>query len=309
MEGIVENRLFVGDLPAGCTKTDVQLLIERSHLQVHDVYTPNDVTITGVPRRFAIVQCRGDATGFRNVIKALNNCLWKGSRLRVEIAKEFLFQRLTKERLMQPDSVEKAEISCSSDIPPFTNEYVRLRKYACRPVTEISVVPRSSTSAVSKRPACKKSRLDESGGADYIIEEVTTMDNNNQCQRKVVDTSVRTSGVRRGFGTLVSCSTCIDHSPVNIVEDSLEDENIPCLSAEEVSQYSLEQERSRYKKTILLLSGGQHLGADPVRSQQAETVGSQFTNLTELKSIFHKEVQCIGKFVGVEIDGMVSGRR
>lgn len=110
MSGIV--RLFVGNTPHSAQKEDIHTLVSKI-CPVHDVYIPPR-TITGLPRSFAIVEIKSDMKDLRKCLQLLNNTNWKGSRLRIEVARPFYVDRLQSERRLE---LEPA--ICTEDSPPY----------------------------------------------------------------------------------------------------------------------------------------------------------------------------------------------
>ena len=100
------TRLYVGNLPLQTTAEDLSMLVGRI-CPVEDIYFPGK-GITGIHRQFAIVKVPGvgnddPESPFKQCIKTLNAVRWKGSKLRVEVAKEFFTERLERERKEDQD--------------------------------------------------------------------------------------------------------------------------------------------------------------------------------------------------------------
>lgn len=89
-------RLFVGNVPRTAHEEDVRALVSKI-CPVNDVYIPPK-TPTGLPRPFAIVEIKSDMKALRKCLQILNNTNWKGSRLRIEVARQFYADKLNQER-------------------------------------------------------------------------------------------------------------------------------------------------------------------------------------------------------------------
>lgn len=100
---IVENkklpRIYISNIPYGTLEKDIKLLIEKVS-PVREIYLPG-LTPTGLYRDFAIVTLEyndneGKLPNYDNAVlaalkcvKALNNCIWKSVKIKVEMAKEY----------------------------------------------------------------------------------------------------------------------------------------------------------------------------------------------------------------------------
>jgi hypothetical protein len=316
----MERRIFVGDLPSNCSSSDIAALLERMKLAIAHIYLPSPDTPTGIRRNFAIVQCKGDDQAYQSCLKVLHNCFWKGSKLRVEAAGEYYLDRLNKERgtILSQSTVPLDSVSVSVTtatgadrdiiIPRFSDPVIRLRKYRCQPLMRFGTKPHVARGLSStKLPSCRHAYFGDT--VEYDEEHVMSL---NSCSpaTKSIDSEIHTpptiaqkksSGVRRGFGTLLSseakCDSCVELLPA--ADDSIESENIPCLTDHDITTEALVSERDRYKALLLALSVAdtKHSTSEAVVAEPIKitvnagecTTGSQFANINEFKSIFHKE--------------------
>ena len=91
-------RIYIGNLAETVTEIHLRELFERL-VPVKEVYIPKiDEYGTGLFRGFDIVLVEENSSSFDKNIKLLNNCFWKGSKIRVEKAKEFYLDRLKREK-------------------------------------------------------------------------------------------------------------------------------------------------------------------------------------------------------------------
>ena len=104
-------RLYVGNVPSTVSIDDVNALVSRV-CPVTDIYFPP--IENGIHRGFAIVSVPElpdedeEATSLsRKCISTLNCVHWKGSKLRVEMAKEYYTDRLERERAETARAVEE----------------------------------------------------------------------------------------------------------------------------------------------------------------------------------------------------------
>jgi hypothetical protein len=161
----VENkklpRLYISNIPYGTLEKDIKLLIEKVS-PVREIYIPGS-TPTGLYRDFAIVTLEfddneGEIPSYDGAIlaalkcvKALNNCIWKSVKIKVEIAKEHYID--TRKREIEENEELNMDIIdnytdneaiddySSDDKPLFNRNVLRFRKsrysepiiISCRP--------------------------------------------------------------------------------------------------------------------------------------------------------------------------------
>jgi hypothetical protein len=317
-----QRRLFVGDLPLNCTQADVIALIDKTGLQVVDTHFPSPVTPTGISRNFAVVRCVGDDKKFEQCIKVLNNCFWKNGRIRVEAAKQYYRDRLRAEldtlNVGNNTVIEKrAGLEApSQNAPIFSGASVRLRRRRLQPAYTVSTVPfilgRDPNGTTQKTPSCRKLYFDVDGNAELQLPSVMLVHTSgilgsvgqpSTTEQATAKVTLKSSGVRRGFGTIslatfaARCDSCVENLPAT-ADDSIETENVPCMTPEELASESLAAERDRYKRMIGNIFGGVPAVTGTVVAPSShlnvtcddQSSANQFANLNEFKSIFFKQV-------------------
>ena len=145
------TRIFVRNIPAQASKDDLQALFAKIS-PVSEVYVPPP-TITTLRRNFAIVCIEGDDAEGKKCVKALNNSVWKGEKLSIEMANEYHKDRIAREKEDEIDSQYRMQKLAQDalivvPLPPVTKEIISLRRNRAQELpTAISMNP-----SVGSRP-------------------------------------------------------------------------------------------------------------------------------------------------------------
>ena len=126
--------IFVKGFPADVSSNDLKDLFGKllSVTSVH--FAANEPTLTGWKRAFAILHVSMDngEGNVRKCVRKLNNCLWKGAHLTVEVANEYYKDRLSLEKEEEERRQEEYRKSRSSteadEVSQFNSTHIRLRK-------------------------------------------------------------------------------------------------------------------------------------------------------------------------------------
>jgi hypothetical protein len=102
-------------------------------VSVTSTYIPGP-TPTGLVRRFALLRVGAkDDTAITDCARKLNNCQWKGCRLRVEIARPYFADRLAEERKHSVLTIPCLEAGARTVFPTFDpsekNGVLRIRRF------------------------------------------------------------------------------------------------------------------------------------------------------------------------------------
>ncbi len=145
------TRIFVRNIPAQASKDDLQALFAKFS-PVSEVYVPPP-TITTLRRNFAIVCIEGDDVEGKKCVKALNNSVWKGEKLSIEMANEYHKDRIAREKEDEIDNQYRMQKLAQDalivvPLPPVTKEVISLRRNRAQELpTAISMNP-----SVGSRP-------------------------------------------------------------------------------------------------------------------------------------------------------------
>ena len=290
-------RLIIRHYHSGTTESDIRGLFGKIG-NVEEVYMPS-ATITGIVRNFAIVKVNCSEDSLQKALKALNGSNWNGSRINIEIAKEYYKDRLENERkiLAEKDCVEP--VRASIEYAAWKSPFISLRIKSNAPCVKISTIPGSSTEKgvipcglrgfdikLSKYQASSKaseSKLSVPAPVESSVAKPLQVA--NASSSKPLDGG----GLRKGFGNIaipssVTVSTtvkptrdstvdcCIDEHD-NSTDDLdmidrkyLEDEfSEPCITETDLTEEVLTAERLRASRIIdMLLSGNDKISSEPV---------------------------------------------
>ena len=123
------SRLFVGGISTQTSSNDLITLFSKV-APVSEVYVPPP-TVTGLRRDFAIVSLSGDMEDAKKCAKSLNGSLWKGSKLRVEIANQFYKNRLENEKTQEMEKEQSVAALAQKEpepLPLVSTDVIKLRK-------------------------------------------------------------------------------------------------------------------------------------------------------------------------------------
>lgn len=368
--------LYLGNIPSNASGADVRSLLSKV-FNVMDIYIP-PATATGIIRNFAMIRVH-NTDGIHRYINALNNSLWKGQKIRLEMAKEYFIDKLRRERNEQNTTSTPNESSIENKhpllpletFPVFQSDTIKLcmSKFANRTITLTTVpetVNRLARPTSSARDRAQRIIFDEDGaviktnkldstpeGVSNVPHELTVQPELSSISKGIRATKdYKGGGLRRGFGTLASApivsntinnalnhlnpsvpsstSFLLKQPPSNekvdpiLLPDELKEaeEEVPCISAEELHDAALANERARYSSLLSQVLSEVKPNVQPIpratnkvnnleRSKafksdqvlqvdsqaggemnlsQSQTHSTPFVDLTALKDIYHKEV-------------------
>lgn len=274
------SRLYIRDFSSKqIGPADLEALFSKI-CPVEEVYIPESETPTGLVRSFAVVRLQTvDPEIAHKCVKAFNGCLWKGARIRVEKANnEFYkdkFDRERKEEIM--DTEESAPTDTEEEKEPskqFSNSYVKIKKDRHSLPVKISTKPSARNKKRNVASCGKRIVFDIDGNfdnANQTSEESSSSDDEDEEEAKksssksddhTTDLSAKPTngedaqnsssivkpveggGKRRGFGTLLKEDTSVfEVKAASLIEK--EEDDKPCISAEDLSEAALQKERSR----------------------------------------------------------------
>jgi len=168
------SRVFVRGISSQTTAQDLSDLFSKV-TAVKDVYIPGP-SITGLRRDFGIVAIEGDSEEAKKCAKSFSGSLWKGSKLRVEVAEEYYVDRLEREKreteATQAKLQEVANVQQVVPLPPVSGDVIRLRKIKLQenPIV-ISMNPSIALSSHPRKPRGKPSKHSLPCGTRLIFDE------------------------------------------------------------------------------------------------------------------------------------------
>lgn len=124
-------RVFVKGISSQTTCADLQGLFSKL-CPVSEVYIPGP-TETTLRRDFAIITLDGDEELVKKCVKTFNSSVWKGTKLHVELAKEWYRERIEKEKEDQMDWEYSIQLQSQAELepivyPPLSKETIALRR-------------------------------------------------------------------------------------------------------------------------------------------------------------------------------------
>lgn len=143
------SRVFVKGISAQTSCEDLRSLFSKL-CPVSEVYIPGP-TETTLRRNFAIVTLEGGEEEVKKCVKSFNSSIWKGSKLHVELAKEWYKERIAKEKEEQLDYEYSLQLQSQAVLepvvyPPLSKETIALRRIRLQ---ELPVV-------ISMKPSSKR---------------------------------------------------------------------------------------------------------------------------------------------------------
>lgn len=234
-----QHRLHVSEFLSSVTQSDLENLVSKV-CPVVSIYIPCK-TATGILRQFAIIVVNCDDAAVQKCIKAFNGSFWKGSKLRIDVAKEYYKDRLAREREEYESSMYQKHLELQQERqvfeikPAFCEPSIKVRSTRYVQHMIVSTVPqhggkrRHSQMAAGKIMQCgRKKVFDEDGNPrneDGVEDEeipMSELDSTAEKQHKdaALDTGTEISskntssqpseapkkaggGVRVGFGSLL----------------------------------------------------------------------------------------------------------
>lgn len=246
--------IYIADFGDSVKEADLEILIGKL-LSVKNVYIPGQ-TPTGLQRRFAILRVEGeDDKSIADCARKLNNCQWKGCRLRVELARPFFADRLAEERLaQQAETKQHIESAAVETVLPEFNPVEKGGVLCIRRIYGHHewVASVSNGARVIKRGMAelKVLQLGTRLKFDYDLDDCLISNHKNNHEKNIpicteidvrniveddvnevannksdIDTLQRNSGSRanagrRGFGTLLENGTSLDSNQCKSYPDN-----------------------------------------------------------------------------------------
>lgn len=107
------SRIHLSGLPPNATKEDVSGLISKvcPVLEVH-IPEPDE---WGFRRNFAVIRVNAEPNKVQNCIKSYNGSMWKGNKIRLDMAKEWYKDRLEREKQMEQELLQKQNNELQKD--------------------------------------------------------------------------------------------------------------------------------------------------------------------------------------------------
>lgn len=333
--------LYLSGFSSSVTINDIRSLLSKVST-VHDVYIP-PTTATGIIRNFAMIKVE-NRENISKFVSSLNHSIWKGGKIRLELAREHYLDKLNREReesnQLSDSDAENNELAYNAleeykppqfaDTKLFLVVSKNLQKYVTVG-TEPSLGPSARFHRSKDKVArCHKIIFDEEGSINQVhsypkytretedAKENEKLDNFKSISKPTLPpTEYRGGGLRKGFGTLASASVADSGTSsslkkaveLRVPATEAEEDETPCISAEELAADALSKERQRYatllsqvlsKPTNELSSSSNNnrsiLSFDdaapqskPQESAPSLEPGASFVNLGALKQIYHKE--------------------
>jgi RNA recognition motif-containing protein len=295
------RRIYVGCLPVTATDSDVEQLVTKL-CPVIGVYFPPQ-TITGINRGFAIVTVRASEELCNKCVKTFNNCLWKGTKVKVEVAKEpFYRDRLEKERndlakalAAEAELIVQRNLEGPTPLPVFSGTSIRIKRRRTDLLPrEISTVPNTSARS-DDMPSCKKTvfTYTHDGYADETIVPSPPA---------VEEEKKKAKGVRKGFGEVVVASVG-DEQIQKLLIPGREDEEC-CIDKEIADPFSRPGSSAGAEvKEVEEFDYGDETAkitrADEDDNDEAENIPSVFPHELEEKALLEERKRYLEALAGI----------
>lgn len=225
------QRFYIGGIPNATSQEDLRALFAKV-CHVEEVHLPQPFAF-GLQRSFAIIRLSGIDQKAEIALKRLDGVNWKGSRLKIDKAKEWYRDRLETERANEHNAAVRPQQAVSKarlqPILPFAAEVVKLRRRKGVPALKAATKPLLTFhdktyggSSTIQGSVCRRIVFDDSEAENMITKynlvsiDVTsppsssTQPSIKSEQAKTTATSAtavkavaKGGGERKGFGTLL----------------------------------------------------------------------------------------------------------
>lgn len=272
--------LYLTGFTSNVSINDIRNLLSKVST-VCDVYIP-PTTCTGIIRNFAMIKVE-NKENLSKYVSSLNHSTWRGSKIRLEFAREFYMDKLNREREEEINQIndsdgENQDTDITNNLineykpPPFIAKKLvlvvskNLQKYLTVG-TEPSTGPtQMKYRSKNKIVRCHKVIFNDEGCIiptaphAWPTDDIEEEDDANKDQNKPVvklAPEYRGGGLRKGFGTLTKVQVTdvtsghVQTEPelrIPAAED-IEDET-PCISTEDLAAEALTKERNRYSALL-----------------------------------------------------------
>ena len=287
-------RLYIGGLSTATNVHDLQVLLSKV-CPIHYIYFP-EPAVTHLHRGFAIAilqQSDDVKEKALKCVKLYNNCHWKGSKMRVELAKEYYIDKIKREVSSRDDddllAMKRKSRFDYEAIKPFIGNVICMKKSRYQEPFYASTVPQVAFTDVGDNSNIiygKKTlfKYDDNNNllvdvehehkesVKQVLENVVGKNGSasgvevkvNAVGVPVADpivTKEKGGGIRKGFGTLAasvvdnSNDCCVENVKQLHTFDNYEIDEAPCLNPEDVDDSALEKERLRQLQFLSQLLG------------------------------------------------------
>lgn len=210
-------RLIIRNYHRDTTEADIRGLFGKIG-DVEDVYVP-EPTVTGIVRSFAIVNVSCSDESVQKYLKALNGSNWNGSRVNIEVAKEFYKDRLHNEKVAQKQQEEAEQVSKAASIEyaEWKAPFISLRVKSNAPCLKVSTIPGSYEKGIvpcgwkgfDARP--KRSKKETLPSVPAAVTAAVSVPSSSSASAAKAESKVPPAsnkpmdggGLRKGFGTIV----------------------------------------------------------------------------------------------------------
>ena len=122
--------IYVSGFSEATSPADLRSLFDKV-VDIESLYIPGP-TPTRLKRRFCILRSTSDSSEVAKCVRKLNNCMWKGGTLTVEMASESYEDRIKREKVeeMAVEAKEKQEAidAAAEPMPKFEGDHLRLKR-------------------------------------------------------------------------------------------------------------------------------------------------------------------------------------
>jgi hypothetical protein len=117
------TRIHISGLPNNASQEDVTQLISKV-CPVVEVHIP-ERDAWGFRRNFAVVRVQAESSKVQNCIRSFNGSMWKGSKIRLDLAKEWYQDRMQREREAEAErlKLEQSERQKEKEIDVMTENF------------------------------------------------------------------------------------------------------------------------------------------------------------------------------------------
>lgn len=219
-------------------------------------------TLTGIVRGFTIVKVKGADETVQKYIKALNGSIWNGSKINIEVAKEFYKDRLQSERsAVEFEASQRTLRDTVTEYGEWKEPFISLRVKANEPCVKISTIPGLIDKGIipcgwkgfDARPRQKKNDRSLSS-IETVVESFAATTMPASCSSVAKPTVTHSSatktpeggGLRKGFGnvSLPTVSSIPDPATRSIVDIGSSVDC--CIDEHDTANDDLDQIDSRY---------------------------------------------------------------
>lgn len=281
------QRFYVGGISSSTSEEDLRAMFAKV-CHVEEVHLPQPFAF-GLQRPFAIVRLSEIDPKAESALKRLDGTNWKGSKLKIEKAKEYYRDRFEAERanahlapIKPQQPVSKAR---TQPILSFAADVIKLRRRKGVPALKAATKPYLTfhdktygASCTAQAKACRRTVFDDNDAENFIAEnnlvsiDVTgapssssrqpqgTVQKNTEAAVKVI---AKGGGQRKGFGTLLLATLPSEpppppsthNKPAVKNDDMYELADFEEGPGKEMSEEELLEDRQRMLRMALMFTG------------------------------------------------------